>query len=433
MKLLIGARIRSFRKQRGLSQAILAKKVGISASYLNLIEHDKRTVAGKLLSDLAYHLELNLDQLTRGITTDMIERLQQTARQLAAGSPDDALELRQIDQFVTHFPVWAQLLDQQILSHEKLEQLNELLSDRMSHDPVLSETLHVMLSNITAIRASSELLVMQGNMAEEQRAKFQHNIFLESKRLSATAEKLLLHFDAKTEPQSPSISSSTSQNNHADSKPKQNQTALVNDRIARTLPAYLTDDPHFQNAREQITSESLKSETLKVSKHLFNPFIIADILELPVRHVFFRLAELGGAPDIPQFGLLEIDNASGVLYRHEAGAFRLPSRSGACPRWPIYRALSVVGQPVTMRLQLNSGELFTAYAWAESGARRHSQLAPLSRSLMLFHEYDSAKSSELSAPLIEVGFHCSVCPRNDCEDRRETYALISDGEYSPKS
>ena len=427
MKLLIGARIRSFRKQRGLSQAILAQKVGISASYLNLIEHDKRTVAGKLLSDLAYHLEVNLDQLTRGITTDMIERLQQTARQLSADNTDDLSELRQIDQFVTHFPAWAHLLDQQILSHERLEQLNELLSDRMSHDPVLSETLHIMLSNITAIRASSELLVMQGNMAEEQRTRFQHNIFLESKRLSATAEKLLLHFDAKTESQSQSISPNVTKNNKVDSKPHQKQTPPPDEKTALPLPASLAADEHFQKTRSLLTSDSFKSESLKVSRHHFNPFIIADILELPVRHVFFRLAELGGAPDMPQFGLLEIDNASGVLYRYEAGAFRLPSRSGACPRWPIYRALGVIGQPVAMRLQLNSGELFAAYAWAESSARRHSQLAPVSRSLMLFHEYESAKSSELSVPLIEVGFHCSVCPRIDCEDRRETYALISDG------
>ena len=427
MKLLIGARIRSFRKQRGFSQAVLAKKVGISASYLNLIEHDKRSVAGKLLSDLAYHLEVNLDQLTRGITTDMIERLQQTARQLSADNTDDAHEFRQIDQFVTHFPAWAHLLDQQILAHERLEQLNELLSDRMSHDPVLSETLHVMLSNITAIRASSELLVMQGNMADEQRSKFQHNIFLESKRLSATAEKLLLHFDAKTDlqrPSAPAIQKSTSKGETALS---QNQAMPTVKKTALPLPASLAADPLFQKTREMLTADSFTSDSLKPSKHHFNPFIIADILRLPVRHVFFRLAELGGLSDIPQFGLLEIDNASGVLYRHEAGAFRLPSRSGACPRWPIYRALGVIGQPVMMRLQLNSGELFAGYAWAENSTRRHSQLAPVSRSLMLFHEYDAAKSSELSVPLIEVGFHCSVCPRNDCEDRRETYALISDG------
>ena len=421
MKLLIGARIRSYRKQRGLSQAVLAQKVGISASYLNLIEHDKRSVAGKLLSDLAYHLDLNLNQLTRGITTDMIERLQQTARHLTTDGTDDGAELRQIDQFVTHFPTWAQLFDKQILAHEKLEQVNELLSDRMSHDPVLSETLHIMLSNITAIRATSELLVMQGNMPDEQRSKFQHNIFLESKRLSNTAEKLLLHFDGKTE-----LQNQTDERPAPHSQARKGPLEPADDKQSLPLPSSLALDPDYARTRELLTANSFQSDSLKASRHHFNPFIIADHFGLPVRHIFFRLAELGGTQAIPQFGLLEIDNASGVLYRHETGAFRLPSRSGACPRWPIYRALGVVGQPVSMRMQLNSGEFYIGYAWAEAGMRHHSQLAPVNRSLMLFHEQDNSKSTAPSMPLIEVGFHCSVCPRTDCQDRRETYALISE-------
>lgn len=421
MKLLIGARIRSYRKQRGLSQSELAKRAGISSSYLNLIEHDKRSVAGKLLSDLARHLGLSPDQLSRGITTDMIERLQQTARRYTPSRTADSVELRQIDQFVTHFPGWAHLLDHQISAHEKLEQLNELLSDRMSHDPVLSETLHVMLSNITAIRATAELLVTQGGMAEEQRSKFLHNIFMESKRLSSTAEKLLLHFDSKTNPQpQPLKTQPPARMPERDTLP---EPATLR---APALPEALAHDPDFHRTREKLLPETLTSDRLKADQHHFNPFIIADILEVPVRHVFFRLAELTEHSELPQFGLLEIDNASGVLFRYEAGAFRLPSRSGACPRWPIYRALGVTGQPVVMRMQLNSGEMFAGYAWAESRRRRHSQLAPVTRSLMLFYEIDS-KSSAMTAPVIDVGFHCSVCPRNDCEDRRETYALIADG------
>ena len=421
MKLQIGARIRSHRKKCGLSQIELAKRVGISSSYLNLIEHDKRSVAGKLLSDIAHHLELSQDRLSGGITTDMIERLQQTARRFSGDISGDRSELKHIDQFITHFPLWAQLLDQQISELEQLEQLNELLSDRMSHDPVLSETLHVMLSNITAIRSTAELLVTQGGMAEAQRSKFLHNIFLESKRLSATAEKLLLHFDSKTSIQTQQRAAAP-----AETLPKQSAASGQDEFSLQPVPASIAADPDFQRAQQMLTPESLKSDSLKASQHQFNPFIIADTLGLPVRAVFFRLAELAGHPDFPQFGLLEIDSASGVIFRQETAAFRLPSRSGACPRWPIYRALGVVGQAVGLRMQLNSGEVFTGYAWAESRTRHHSQLPSVNRSLMLFYK-NSSKSAGMPLPLIEVGFHCSVCPRNECEDRRESYALISEG------
>ena len=42
---LIGRTIRRLRTERRLTQQALAVKLGISASYLNLIEHDQRAVS----------------------------------------------------------------------------------------------------------------------------------------------------------------------------------------------------------------------------------------------------------------------------------------------------------------------------------------------------------------------------------------------------
>ena len=41
---LIGRTVRRLRSERGLTQQALATRLGISASYLNLIEHDQRAV-----------------------------------------------------------------------------------------------------------------------------------------------------------------------------------------------------------------------------------------------------------------------------------------------------------------------------------------------------------------------------------------------------
>ncbi|HZY16143.1 MAG TPA: helix-turn-helix transcriptional regulator, partial [Ramlibacter sp.] len=49
----IGARLRQRRKTLGVTQAALAARVGISASYLNLIEADRRNIGGALLKQLA--------------------------------------------------------------------------------------------------------------------------------------------------------------------------------------------------------------------------------------------------------------------------------------------------------------------------------------------------------------------------------------------
>ena len=50
---LTGSRIREKRLDLHLKQAAVAEAVGISPSYLNLIEHNRRRIGGKLLNDLA--------------------------------------------------------------------------------------------------------------------------------------------------------------------------------------------------------------------------------------------------------------------------------------------------------------------------------------------------------------------------------------------
>ena len=48
-KLFAGMRIRRLRRELGLTQAVMADSLGISTSYLNLIERDQRPVSAQIL------------------------------------------------------------------------------------------------------------------------------------------------------------------------------------------------------------------------------------------------------------------------------------------------------------------------------------------------------------------------------------------------
>ena len=60
----IGSKVRKERRSKGLSQSDLSKNLGISASYLNLIESGRMTITVPLLIKIVNELGLSLKDLT---------------------------------------------------------------------------------------------------------------------------------------------------------------------------------------------------------------------------------------------------------------------------------------------------------------------------------------------------------------------------------
>src|SRR5215218_8991773 len=62
-KLFVGPRFRRIRQQLGLSQTQIADGLGVSPSYINLIERNQRPVTAQLLMRLAQTYDLDLRDL----------------------------------------------------------------------------------------------------------------------------------------------------------------------------------------------------------------------------------------------------------------------------------------------------------------------------------------------------------------------------------
>ena len=65
-RLFIGPRFRRVRRQLGLSQTQMAEGLGISPSYINLIERNQRPVSAQILLRLAETYDLDLRDLAAG-------------------------------------------------------------------------------------------------------------------------------------------------------------------------------------------------------------------------------------------------------------------------------------------------------------------------------------------------------------------------------
>ncbi|GGO73419.1 helix-turn-helix domain-containing protein [Nonomuraea cavernae] len=94
---LVGLRIKTVRRQRGLSQAQLAHPE-LSDSYVSLIESGKRTPTPAVLELLAQKLDCSLSYLLNGVTAEQLEDIE-----LALGYARLALENGEVREARTRF------------------------------------------------------------------------------------------------------------------------------------------------------------------------------------------------------------------------------------------------------------------------------------------------------------------------------------------
>src|SRR5271169_2880845 len=92
-KALLGQKIRRLRQERGFNQQLMAGRLGISASYLNLIEHDERPVTVPLLLKLGQVFGVDLQELSddseRRLAAALLEVFADAGLNAAGIEPDE--------------------------------------------------------------------------------------------------------------------------------------------------------------------------------------------------------------------------------------------------------------------------------------------------------------------------------------------------------
>ncbi|KKN01248.1 hypothetical protein LCGC14_1129700, partial [marine sediment metagenome] len=192
---LTGSRIRERRVMAGQKQADLAKAIGISASYLNLIEHNRRRIGGKLLLNIASALGVEPTTLTEGAEAALIS----TLREAADDAGLSATEAARADEFAGRFPGWADVLANAQRRIATLERTVETLTDRLAHDPHLAASMHELLSTAAAIRSTASILADTKTLEPEWRDRFHINIDQDSRRLADSAQALVGYLEADPE------------------------------------------------------------------------------------------------------------------------------------------------------------------------------------------------------------------------------------------
>lgn len=429
---LVGSRIRGLRMDRGLKQTELAARCDISASYLNLIEHNRRKIAGALLNRLARVLEVDPADLSEGAASALTEAIENAA----ARHPDLGVELDRVDDFAGRFPGWARLVEIQNQEVSRLERVVEGLNDRLTHDPFLSASLHDVLSSVTAIRSASAILADGGEIAPEWQARFHRNILEDSRRLAQSTERLVSYLDAGAEIERgislPQEDVETWLENagwafpQLDADPETDIDEMVDSAVQLQSSA----SRHLARAYLRQYAEDARIVDIAelrdiVGRSRVDPAEIADRFGTSLPVVFRRLATLSedSFADGQARGLVACDGSGTLTFRKPLPGFEVPRYGAGCPLWSLFQALHRPMQPLRHLLTTSGRDsrLFTAWAIAEARYPGGFEGPTVVEAWMLLEPRQGASAEDHT---IAVGASCRICARNGCAARREP-ALLS--------
>ena len=420
----------------GHRQADLAKEVGISASYLNLIEHNRRRIGGKLLLAIARSLGVEPSALTEGAEAQLIATLREArAADPGAGAEQDALE-----DFAGRFPGWAQLLERRHRRVEELERTVETLTDRLTHDPHLAAALHEMISTITSIRSTAGILAETRELEPEWRDRFHRNINEDSNRLANSATALVSYLDRTEGDGEAELSSPQDELDAFLSDSSFHMPLLEGDagddvdidglieqqKVLQSSAARAMARNYLKRYVRDAQTMPLSATTEALAKYGLDVSALARHFQTDLVTVMRRLAEMPDSVTGVPVGLVSCDASGTMIFRKALDGFMLPRFGAACPLWPLFRALSRPMTPFseTVRQVGRGGGLFRTLSIAQPVGEVSFDAPSLFEAYMLILPVPTGEKP--SGPVDEIGVTCRICPKNSCPGRREP-SILTEG------
>ena len=448
-KVFAGQRIRRLRRERGLTQARMAADLGISASYLNLIERDQRPVSVQVLLKLAdaYDVELRtlgVDDEAQALTalrevfSDPLFRDAglgiQDLREIASASPAVADAISSLYRAYQESVTSGSMLAEQLAGRDMLdgaeapglplEEVRDFINSRNNHFPDLDDAAERLYANAgigaeepyvalrTALRdmhGVSTRIAPADLMPHELRRYDRHRqtIFL-SELLDQPGRSFQLAYQLGYFEQSRAIEDIVEASG-LDSEEAQRlcRVALANYFAAALLMPY---------GAFHKTAEAARYDLRLLGRRFGTSF----------EQVCHRLTTLQrpGARGIPFF-LIRVDNAGNVSKRFSAAGFHFARFGGTCPRWNVHDAFRVPGQVYSQVVQMEDGTRYFSIARTVSragsgiGVPGDQYVVGLgcdiahARRIVYSQGYD-LDDERAATP---IGVNCRLCERLDCSQR----------------
>lgn len=451
-KTYVGSRLRQLRRERDLSQASLAATLGLSASYVNQIEHDVRPLTVPVLLRITEAFGVDATFFSRDDDSRLLAEIQDVV--LDQEINQSPVELQELSELVYNHPVIARTL---VDMHRRYSNVRDKLS-------IATDTRR---SSPTDTRAAAQALSMPHEEVRDffyARKNYLDELDLKAEEISrqldvapfdiratedAIARRLQTDHAVKVETRTShegTLHRFDTETNQLwmDTQLTLGQRAF---RMAQEL-AYLECREILEDlvATEGFTSQASEQLALRGVASYF-----AAAVMLPYR-TFHAEAERSGydieflsqmfgvgyetiasrlstlqRPNLRgiPFTFVRVDRAGNMSKRQSATGLHFTSSGGTCPLWAIYETFSTPGSIVRQFAQMPDGR---NYLWVARTVQHHQgrfgetgKLFSIGLGCEARHADRTvyAKGFDLSdmSQAAPIGAGCRVCSRKNCAQR----------------
>ena len=445
--LKIGPKIKAFRRQLGLQANKLSEDLGISPSYLNLIESGKRKIDGDLLlkvceklniqlSDLTSKSDVNLENTISEILDDKLfedlDILGPEVKDLVGTNPKigralvrlgDILKKKDHELINKIEKISGKIVDNRKNSFPG-EVISDFLQEQKNYFPKLEEFANkvfdkVQKNNRTRYIAlcdylKSEYSIIVKDIIPEDNKPFS-KIYdkqkkelllsdyssLETKKLHAAAQIAQMGAMGEIEFYLSKFAFPSEESKNL------TKVALLNYCGAAILMPY---KPFHTECKK-----------LKYDLELLQNTFATSFEQVAHRVTCLQDPKLPGIP----FHMLRVDMAGNISKRFSLSGIEIPRYGGACPRWNVYSAFTRPGVMQVAVSKMTNGEKYVCIArTVEKGVGRFGKTKSIlsiglgceskyAKDFVYTQNIDvNNKSSE-----IPIGVSCRTCDRLDCSQR----------------
>ncbi|MDB4997266.1 MAG: Cro/Cl family transcriptional regulator [Myxococcaceae bacterium] len=452
----LGAKVRALRRRENLNQVQLAERLGISASYLNLIESNRRPLPAGLLIKLAQLFSVDLHSFATDddarLVADLFEAFadplfeshgltNNELREMATASPNASRAVLALYRAYTATRASADSLSSRLSDGEDVagsatsggffdnsslpsEQVSDLIQSHMNHFAELEsgaeelwtkaklqlEDLYTGLIRHLEKQMGVQVRIARGEAERGTLRRYdpERKILTLSELLPTRSRQFQLAHQIGLLSQRAVVDRLSSDPRlTSDESRALTRVALANYFAGAVLMPYV---PFLQAAREE----------------RYDLDVIGRRFRVGFEQVAHRLTTMRrpGAEGIP-FHMIRIDVAGNISKRFSASGIRFARFSGVCPRWNIFACFLTPGMIRIQLSRMTDGVAYFCIARTiqkDSGgyhAQHPVQAIGLGCQVPFAKEmvYSDGVALDHLDNATPVGITCRLCERTDCEQR----------------